>query len=381
MKCQKHLFTLSEDITYLNGAYMSPQLKSVSEIGITNLLKKEDPSSTPPQDFFSSRVTLKKRFAQLIGASDYTNTAIIPSVSYGIANAATNIKLQKGDEIILVEEQFPSNYYSWKRIADQKEAKITLIKPPKNFRERGKIWNESILAAINSKTACIAMAQVHWADGTLFDLKAIREKSLQFGAKLIIDATQSLGAYPFSIQDIPVDAVICGGYKWLLGPYSLGMAYYNDSFNDGIPIEENWMNRMHSEDFSSLTRYESNYQDKASRYSVGESSNFILTPMLTRAIEQLIEWQPAQIQKYAATITTNCIESLQEAGYLIEDDKYRASHLFGIYLTENHDMNTIKRKLAEHKIYVSYRGEAIRVSAHIYNEEKDLELLSNLLTE
>ena len=298
MQSQKHLFNLSDEVTYLNGAYMSPQLKSITEVGLNCVTKKEEPYHISPDDFFKERETLKKRFATLVEAPDYKNTAIIPSVSYGIANAAHNVRVNKGDEILIIDEEFPSNYYIWKRIADEKGATIKTVKPPMGFKNRGEIWNENILNAITSKTAVVTMAQVHWADGTLFDLKAIREKSLEHNAKLIIDGTQSIGVYPFSVKDIPVDALVCGGYKWLLGPYSIGMAYYNDTFNEGKPIEENWMNRLYSEDFSGLTKYEDNYQEKAARYSVGESSNFILTPMLIKAIDQLIDWNPQNIQAF-----------------------------------------------------------------------------------
>ena len=375
MQSQKHLFNLSDEVTYLNGAYMSPQLKSITEVGLNCVTKKEEPYRISPDDFFKDRQTLKKKFATLIDAPDYRNTAIIPSVSYGIANAAHNVRVNKGDEILIIDEEFPSNYYIWQRIAYEKGATVKTVKPPMDFKNRGEIWNEKILNAITSKTAVITMAQVHWADGTLFDLKAIREKSLEHNAKLIIDGTQSIGAFPFSIKEIPVDALVCGGYKWLLGPYSIGMAYYSDTFNDGAPIEENWMNRLHSEDFSGLTKYEDNYQEKAARYSVGESSNFILTPMLIKAIEQLIDWQAQNIQEYCKTISKEAIKTLKSSGFLIEEQKFRASHLFGIYLTEKHSIEYIKRRLQEKNILVSYRGKAIRVSCNVYNDSRDFENL------
>ena len=136
------------------------------------------------------------------------------------------------------------------------------------------------------------MPHIHWADGTLFNLMAIREKTREHDALLIIDGTQSVGALPFSVAKIQPDALICAGYKWLLGPYALGVAWYSDYFNDGEPLEHNWLNRLQSEDFTRLTQYQEKFQDKADRYSVGESSNFILVPMLIRALEQLLQWQP-----------------------------------------------------------------------------------------
>ncbi|MEJ1223121.1 aminotransferase class V-fold PLP-dependent enzyme [Sediminicola sp. 1XM1-17] len=370
---QKHLFSLEDGITYLNGAYMSPQLKSTEEIGIANLKRKSRPYSITPEDFFTQRLVLKKRFAELIAAPNYQNIAIIPSVSYGTATVANNVQLQAGDEIILVEEEFPSNVYTWSRLAENYGAHVKIVEPPRDFKDRGRIWNEAILNAITSKTSLVAMAHVHWADGTKFDLRAIREKTRAVGALLIIDGTQSIGALPFTVAELQPDALICGGYKWLMGPYSLGVAYYSDVFNDGRPLEDNWMNKLHSEDFTQLTQYHDEFQPHAGRYSVGESSNFVLVPMLINAMEQLIQWQPKQIQAYCQSISEHAVEQLREIGCFIEDNNYRGQHLFGVYLPKEREMQKIKQRLQEHHIFVSYRGKAIRVSPNVYNQKEDFD--------
>ncbi len=375
MQHQKHLFDLSDNITYLNGAYMAPQLKSVTEVGLATVIQKAKPNEITPEDFFTQRKVLKQRFATLVNAPDYRNIAIIPSVSYGIANAANNVPIHPGDEIIVVDEQFPSNVYVWQEVAKKHNASITVIKPPKSFKDRGALWNQNILDTITKKTAVVAMPHVHWADGTLFDLKAIRAKTEDVNAFLIIDGTQSVGALPFSVSEIKPDALICAGYKWLLGPYSTGVAYYSDAFNEGTPIEHNWMNRYNSEDFTGLTQYEDRYKEKAARYSVGESSNFVLTPMLIRALEQLIEWSPEAIQEYCKTISTTAIQHLRNLGCFIEEDHYRAHHLFGIYLPDHIDLERLKTKLKEENIFISFRGNAIRVSSNVYNSETDFDRL------
>ena len=77
------------------------------------------------------------------------------------------------------------------------------------------------------------------SDGVLFDLKAFRKRLDDFDGLLIVDGTQSIGALPFDVESVKPDALICAGYKWLLGHYGLGMAYLSPRFNDGRPIEEN----------------------------------------------------------------------------------------------------------------------------------------------
>ncbi len=373
MQHQKHLFSLPENTIYINGGYMSPQLKSVEQIGVQSLLRKNNPFDITPTDFFTDRTLLKQRFATLIDAPDYQNCAIIPSVSYGIATVVKNINLEKGDEILLIDEQFPSNVYAWQEKAKKTEATIHLIAPPTSYENRASHWNTKILEAITPRVKVVAMGHIHWADGTLFDLTAIRKKTRSVGAKLIIDGTQSIGALPFSVQEIQPDALICAGYKWLMGPYSMGMAYYSDTFTNGDPLEYNWINRKNSEDFSGLVNYEDQYQPKADKFCVGESSNFVLTPMQIKAIEQLLDWGVPNIQNYCSDISKKAIQQLRTKGCFIEQDTHRAHHLFGVYLPEHMDMDVLKVRFRESGISVGFRGKAIRVAPHVYNTEEDFE--------
>lgn len=372
---KKHFFSLPEQVTYLNCATMSAQLKSVEQIGIKNLKDKSTPYVIESKHFFAEREFLKQRFAKLIKAPSSEYIAIIPSVSYGIANAVKNIPFEKNDEIVVLEEQFPSNFYAWKQLEAEKGVKVTTVSAPAIGEGRSKIWNENILKAISSNTKVVSIPIVHWTDGTLFDLKAIRLRTNEVGAYLIIDGTQSIGALDFSVAEINPDALICGGYKWLMGGYGLGVAFYGERFHEGIPIENNWMNHVGSEDFTNLANYNPEFKPKAARYDMGESSNFILTPMLSEAIRQLLEWTPKAIQEYCNAITQPALEQLQKKGYFIEDPQFRAHHLFGIYLPEGKNIQKIKESLLENRIFVSYRGKAIRVSPNVYNTEKDLEKL------
>ena len=135
INCQKDKFSLQDEVTYLNAAYMSPQLKSVEEAGITALRRKNIPYTITADDFFVHKTKLKQKFAELITLASPQQLAIIPSASYGIANAARNISLRKGEEILMVAEQFPSHVYSWKRLADDHGAVLRTVDPPDTFEQ------------------------------------------------------------------------------------------------------------------------------------------------------------------------------------------------------------------------------------------------------
>jgi len=378
MRCQKTKFILSKKVTYLNCAYMSPMLKKVEKAGFKGIKQKRKPYHITPIDFFKTSDLVKKRFSSIIDCKNHNRIAIIPSASYGLANVVNNISIKEKDEIILLDEQFPSNVYPWLNLKERSKAKLVFIKRPDTLVDSGKKWNEEILAAITNKTKVVAIGNIHWACGTLFDLIAIRKKTAEVGALLIIDGTQSIGALPLSIEKIQPDALICAGYKWLMGPYSIGVAYYGNYFDKGIPIEDNWINRRGSENFSGLINYSDKYGELASRYNVGEQSNFILLPMLLAGLNQIESWGVKNIQDYCKNLISEEIKKVNQKKYWIEKENYRANHLFGIKQLDN-KINLIE-KLKSKKISVSIRGDKIRVSPHVYNDKREIKKLFECLT-
>ncbi len=376
LNCQKEAFDLDEDVVYLNGAYMSPNLKSVTAAGIEAIMQKSKPYNIFPDDFFTQAEELRELFANLIHCEDAGRIALIPSVSYGMANASKNISFSPGDEILMIEEQFPSNYYCWKTCADKNDARLVIMKAPNSFF-RGEDWSAALLDAISEKTRVVTLPIVHWADGTVFDIKAITEKAHKYDALVVIDGTQSIGAMEFDHKEMPVDVLIASAYKWLLGPYSMGFAYYSEAFDDGEPIEESWMTKLESENFAALVNYKEEFKPKAFRYNVGQFSNFALVPMAITALKQLIQWGPTNISNYCESISSP-IEELQDT-FDLEHATWRARHLFGIRPKGSIDLKALKETLMAKRIYVSVRGNSIRVSPNVYNTKEDFEKLCSEL--
>jgi selenocysteine lyase/cysteine desulfurase len=374
LSCQKSLFKITDEITYLNCAYMSPQLKQVDMIGREMVSRKNQPWLIQPEDFFTTVEELKTLFAKLINTPEKDRIAVIPSASYGLATVARNIKIKPGQHILVAEEQFPSNYYVWQRVVEDSGAELRVVKAP-NSNNRSAAWNEAILNAIDDNTVLVALGNVHWADGTLYDLKRIRERTDEFGALLVIDGTQSVGALPLDVSEVRLDALVCGGYKWLLGPYSLGVAYYGPRFDEGIPLEENWINRYNSEDFKGLVNYQDEYKPQAGRYMMGEQSNFILAPMLSAAIAQLLDWGVANVQEYCQRISSNALEDLREMGCQIEPKGQSAHHLIGVRLPAQVEMERLQAEFKKRRVLVSTRGNAIRVAPNVYNMPDDFDNL------
>jgi selenocysteine lyase/cysteine desulfurase len=381
LELQKHLFSLPENIHYLNCAYMSPLLKSVEEAGKQGVSLKNLPYTISTDDFLQPPLEARKLFAQLVNAPDEHSVSLVPSVSYGMAVVAKNLKAQVGQNIVSVSGEFPSCVYAWKEHI-QNGVELRLVEPPETWdgtESRAEVWNDRLLAAIDEHTALVVMSSIHWTDGTYFDLEIISDAAHAVGALFVVDGTQSLGAMPFDVQIIKPDALIAGSYKCMMGPYSLGAVYWGEYFLSGLPLEETWIGRAGSEDFRNLVNYRDEYQDGMSRYNVGEQSNFVLVPMLKAALKQLIEWQPERVQAYCQRLVQTFVHQLSDTGFTIEEPHWRANHLFGVKMPHGMNVARLQEECKQRNMFVSLRGDFIRISPSVYNTPDDLTILAEIL--
>lgn len=380
LSIQKHLFTLDPEIHYLNNAYRAPLLRVSEEAGISSIVNQRNPHKFTSDDFFDGVMEVRSAFGQLVNCAA-SDVAVMPSTSYGFTSVLNNIKTGKGKKAITVKDEFPSGYFSLERWAKENDAPLQIIAPDPNQSQKGADWNQRIIDAINSDTAVVLISSIHWMSGVKFDLKAIGEKCEEVGAFFIVDGTQSVGAMPIDVKEFKIDALVCATYKWLLGPYSMALAYIGEKFSNGIPLEESWMNRVNARDFSSLSDYASNYQPGAGRFNVGETSNFILMPMLKSSLNVLLEWKPERIQEYAKKLNSPLRKFVQEIGGVVENDEFLAYHLIAPKLPGKIHLGKLKQALDQNHVYLSARGDNLRISVNVFNSEEDIQKLMEVIGE
>jgi selenocysteine lyase/cysteine desulfurase len=371
--CQKDKFSLHPDIHYFNNARKGPLLKSSEAAAIKSLVQQRNPSDLPNSGFFEEMDVVKKMFGQLVNC-EAKNVAVIPAVSYGFSSVLNNTPAKKNGHAITLRDEFPSGYLSLEKWCKTNDNDLKVIGPDqKNVNAES--WNNNILESINQNTSVVLMCSVHWMNGLKYDLEAIGEKCKEVGARFYLDGTQSVGAMPIDVKKYNVDALVCGTYKWMFGPYSVGLSYMSDIFNDGQPLEESWMNRVNAKDFTSLTSYNTNYFEGASRYSVGETSNFILMSMLVESLKQILEWKPENIQSYCKELIQPFKQFMHENDLTTWSDAYFSNHLFSLKLPDEISIDSLKASFSANKIYASQRGTGIRLSINVFNEPKNIDVL------
>lgn len=370
---QRDLFDLPADVTYLNCANMAPQLRGVTQAGIEAVQRMQSPWKIAPDDWFSGAEALRTAAARLMGA-EADGVALVPAASYGIAIAAANVPLHKGQNIVLLGEQFPSNVYAWRERAKASGAELRSVRRPP-----AEAWTGAVLEAIDEDTAVVSVPNCHWTDGALVDLVQVGERARRVGAALVVDASQSLGAYPLDVAAIQPDFLVSVGYKWQLGPYGLGYLYASPQWREaGRPLEASWLTRAGAEDFAAQVNYVDGFRPGARRFDMGEYPQFVLAPMALAGLTQLLDWGVARIQATLARLTALVAGESAAMGCSVLAADRRAGHMLGVRLPGGIP-EALPRQLAQERIFVSVRGDALRIAPQVYNDTADVERLLAVL--
>jgi selenocysteine lyase/cysteine desulfurase len=369
---QRELFDIPDDVAYFNCASLAPLLRASVEAGAAATARRARPWLTGGGDWSTEAEERRAVFAELAGV-DPEGVALVPATSYGLAVAAANLTARPGQRVLVLDGDYPSNRYTWQRFAGRTGAEVVTVE-----RRDGQRWGEAVVAALDERVAVVAVLATHWTDGGSVDLAAIGARARDAGAALVVDASQAVGAMPLDWRRIRPDYLVTVGYKWLLGPFALGYLYVAEPHRDGVPLEENWISRLGSEDFAALVDYQDRYQPGARRFDVGQRTHFETTPMATAALRQLLDWE---VPRIAATLgrLTGRIQGEVEAIGLGLTSGDRVPHMLGIDLPER-ALGAVAGALADAGVYAGVRGSSLRVSPHLWTTDQDVERLVSALT-
>jgi selenocysteine lyase/cysteine desulfurase len=366
--CQRDRFAIPAEVHYLNCAYMAPLSHAVIAAMDKGARAKASPWRYRPADFFTVAEHFRERAARL-AAVPTDCIAIVPSASYGLAVAAANVPLVRGQEVVTLAGQFPSNVYVWQDLAARVGASLRTVERPSQD-----CWTGAVLDAIGPDTGIVALPHCHWADGRVVDLVAVGAKARAVGAALVLDLTQSLGAMPLDFTAVDPDFAVAACYKWLMGPYGTGMLYVAPRHHGGRPIEHNWINRAGSEDFARLVDYREDFQPGARRFDMGERSNPPLLMGASAGLDFLLEFGVEAIAETLAAKTGAIAARAAVLGLEAAPVGTRAAHFLSLGFGGDMPAGLTER-LASRNVHVSLRGSSLRVTPHLYNDEADADAL------
>jgi selenocysteine lyase/cysteine desulfurase len=275
--------------------------------------------------------------------------------------------------VLVLADEYPSGIYTWRRAAERTGTSIRTV-----TREAGQSWTDAVLPAIDERVGIVSVPNVHWIDGGLVELDRVAARTREVGARLVVDASQSLGVMPLDVATLRPDFVVSVGYKWLLGPLGRGYLWAAPEHRDGRPLEESWMLRADSQNFARLVDYRDEYLPGARRYDQGARTLFEITPMAIAALEQILAWGPPRIAAALARVTAGIAARTAASGLGITVTEPRGPHLLGLRVPGN-ATGRIATALRQANCFVARRSDALRVSPHLHVTPADVDRLITTL--
>ena len=199
LESQRHLFDIPPEVAYFNCAYNSPLLIEAGRVLVEGALSKCQPWQRMPNDFFEDAEEFRELAARaLVEIRVLCGDPICQLWNSTVARIFEE-KLGRGDEIIVLEKAFPSNYLPWQKLSQVTGAELVVVEAPGDFN-----LTQAVLDRITPRTKLVAIPNCHWTNGAL-DLVVISEATRTVEACLSLELTQSLGALPVDIERVRPD--------------------------------------------------------------------------------------------------------------------------------------------------------------------------------
>ncbi|HKU67033.1 MAG TPA: aminotransferase class V-fold PLP-dependent enzyme [Candidatus Baltobacteraceae bacterium] len=300
----------------------------------------------------------RARIARFIGAQPGT-IAVLRNTTDGANAVAGGYPWQPGDEVILPDNEFPANAQPW----------LALRKRGVNVRfietARERLTPDVLRRHIGDRTKVVTVSWVSFEDGYRHDLPALAEIAHAHGAILAVDAIQGLGAFPLDVQACGIDALYCGGAKWMLSLQGVSFLFVSAELMQRLDLAApGWRSVA---DMWSFLEYDQPLAGDATRFEAG-TPNFVGALSLAESIEVIERAGTARIAAHVLALTDRLAEGLRAAGAELSSIRGRTeSSGIVTFNVPGADPVALGKALQRDGIVTTYRSSGIRVAPHGYN--------------
>ncbi len=346
-------FPVTERLIYLNHAAVSPLSRRAAEAMQHLAQDALEYGSLHYDKWMATYQGVRDSAAALINAAP-EEIALVKNTSEGVATVAMGIDWRPGDVVVAFEEEFPANFYPWKRL----EARGVQVRWLSIFDDLDRIDRAAEGARL------LAISFVQYLSGYRVNLESIGEICSRRGCFFFVDAIQGMGAFPIDVRAAKIDALAADGHKWMIGPEGCGLLYVRREVQDQIePVEFGWTNVAKYADYASR---DMTLRADAGRYECG-TLNTIGCYGLRAALDLLLEVGSERIAPAVQALGDQVWEGVRERGF---ETLGRRSPETGAGIVSFRkagvESHVLVRKLREAGIAVAARQGWVRVAPHFY---------------
>ncbi len=354
---------------WLNAAHQGPLPLAAAAALQSAIVDRLAPYRIPDADFTEIPARLRALLARLIGGQPDEIT-LGNSASYGLDVLAHGIPWQAGDEVLVVDGDYPASVIPW-RVLEPRGVAVRFLRDTRGIVPEA----DEVAAALTDRTRVFCSSWVNSFTGHAIDLDAIGRACRARGVWFVANASQATGIRPLDVARTTVDAVTSCGYKFLCGPYGTGFLWVAPALRDILtPFHTYWLPNVWNQP-GGLKQYDVKVRGIALVHDVGCPANFFNHRPWIAALEYLLGVGIPTIGQYVQGIVDDFLPRIDTDAFELVSDR---SPLIALR-PRARTASEVKAQLAAQGIDVAQREDAIRLAPHLYNSRGDLARAAALL--
>lgn len=362
---------------WLNCAHQGPLPRVAVEAAEEALFWKVAPHRIADDAFNSVPQRLKKALGLLINAPA-EDIILGNSTSYGLHLLANGIPWRAGDEVLLVEGDFPANILPW--LGLRKRGIVVRLIPPRDAVLQAAELQEHF----TERTRLFCASWVNSFTGHAADVKSLGAVCRANNILLVLNGSQAIGTRTLDIATAPVDAVTSCGFKWLCGPYGTGFCWIRPGLRESLEYNQAyWLSMQGGRTLNLMREREITIRNDlgASAYDVFCTANFLNFMPWTASVEYLLRQGIEQIEMHNSSLVARFIDGLDSKKYKLISPRKEVSRSTLVVATHKQpERNSeLYDALRSEGMDVALREGNLRVSPHVYNRAEDIDRTLSVL--
>ncbi|MFJ3521278.1 aminotransferase class V-fold PLP-dependent enzyme [Pseudomonas sp. NPDC090203] len=358
-------FAQAPDLRYLNHAAVGPWPKrtaiAVQKFAEQNVLQ----GARDYPDWTRAEYRLRERLARLLNAPSTDDIALVKNTSEALSFVAFGLDWKSGDNVVISDEEFPSNRVVWEALKPQGVEVIQVSL-------KGEDPEAALLAACGPRTRLLSISSVQFSTGMRLDIERLGQGCKQRQVLFCIDAIQHIGALPFDVQASQCDFAMADGHKWMCSPEGLGVFYCRAELRPQLKLHEyGWHMLENSGDYG---RNEWQPAASAMRFECG-SPNTLGAMALDASLSLLEETGMDEVGKAVIDRVNWLEQGLASIKGVVLHSSRLTERRSGI-LTFSLDAKPaaqVWQALMQEQVVCLPRGPGIRFSPHFYTQSRVIE--------
>jgi len=365
-------FNLQSDIFYLNHAAVSPWPTRTKQAICHFAEENNNLGSLHYMDWLKVEQLLREQLVTLINASSIEEIALLKNTSEALSVVAHGIKWHSGDNVIISNQEFPSNRIVWESLKEQGVDVIEIDLTADDSPE------DAIMSKIDSHTRVLSISSVQYSTGLKLDLVKLGQACKKLGCLFCVDAIQSVGAVKIDVNECEIDFLMADGHKWMLAPEGLAVFYCRSKHLDSLQLHQfGWHMIENHHDFQ---QNKWTIARSARRFECG-SPNMLGIHALNASVSLILEIGISQIEHYLLSniqFLFNLLDNIPGINIISDTSENRYAGIV-TFKSDTKDHELLYKYLMKNKVMCAYRGGGIRFSPHFYTNKNSMKSAIEIL--